>query len=130
MDEKARLRQFYLRFFLAVAMLWGALPFITVPFLGVSSSNGSLARIAAIFSCVTVLPACVLAFWRRGIACAWLTGNAVLLLAALAGSLRPAHRLPIGGVVEFGGAIAIAAWLDWVQMKGWPPALDRPNASV
>ena len=124
MGQEARLRQFYLRFFLVVAMIWGTFPLITVPFLGVSSSDGSLARFAAIFSCVTVLPACLVAFWRRGIACAWLTANAVILLAALAASLRPGHHLGVGGTVEFAGSIVLAAWLDWMHARGWPAALE------
>lgn len=123
MDQETRLRQFYLRFFLVVAMIWGTLPLITVPFLGVSSSDGNFARFAAIFSCVTVLPASILAFWQRRIACAWLTGNALLLLAALAASLRPGRHLGVGGIIEFIGSIAIAAFLDWMQLRGWPPAL-------
>lgn len=120
MDDPAQTRQFWLRVLLTVGMLWGFLPFIMVPFItkGVHDSTFDIA--ASILNSLTVLPASVLAFWHRRIACVWLSVNAVVLATALATYLWRTGNFNGLMIAEVAGPVLIALCLDAVEARHWP----------
>lgn len=125
MDETARLRQFYLRFLLVVGMLWGGMPFLTAPLVNRGMGNSPLAVLTALFGSLSILPACALAFWRRRVACVWLTFASVVLIAGSIATVRSGERLGGWEMVGIAGCIVIALWLDFMELQRWPGALEK-----
>ncbi len=124
-EEKARLQQYWLRVVLTIGMLWGTMPPITIGFVILNWKGPSLVLAALVFNAFTVLPASVLAFWHRRTACVWLSMNAVLAVAALAVAAGRPQLLDVPEIAALAGPVILACALDFMQIKGWPGALDR-----
>ena len=129
-DDQARMRQFWLRTFLVIGVLWGFLPFVMAPFItrGVHDTTYDIA--ASVLNSLTILPACALAFWRRRIACIWLSVNAVVLAGALAEFIQRTRKLDSTMIAEVAGPILFAVCLDFVEARRWPAAVERRSAKV
>jgi len=123
-DEKAPLRRYWLRVLLTIGLLWGTMPPITIAFVILGWSGPLFILGALVFNAFTVLPACALAFWHRRAACAWLSINAVLAASALFSNLRGARVLDMLQMAALAGPVVIAACLDFMEIKGWPAALN------
>lgn len=124
LDEKARMRQFWLRVLLVLGLLWGGMPFLMLPlvFLGVVPAPFGL--LVALVNGLTVAPACVLAFWYRRGACIWLSLDAVVCVAAIALSAHQAGDRYIAAMLSLAGSVLIALCLDFMEVRRWPAALD------
>jgi hypothetical protein len=122
-DEKARMRQFWLRVLLALGLLWGGMPLLTLPltFMGVVPAPFGLP--VALANGLTVAPACVLAFWHRRFACVWLSLNAVVCVVAIALSAHQAGDRYIAAMLSLAGSVLIALLLDSMEIGRWPAAL-------
>jgi hypothetical protein len=125
LDEKSRLRQFWLRVLLTVGMLWGTMPLITVGFAVISANRLSFGLVALIFNAATVLPASALAFWHRRTACIWLSFNGALAAIALVSYARRTSELNPWQAGGLAGSLVIALCLDWMEMRRWPSALEQ-----
>lgn len=106
-------------------MLWGGMPFVTGPLVARGTIQSHFAITAALFSSFTILPACALAFWRRRLACVWLTANAIAILWVWGASLRSGHLIHFTESVGILGAVALAATLDFMELRHWPRALEK-----
>lgn len=124
-DEKFRLRQYWLRVLLTLGLLWGTMPPITIVFVILNWTGPHFVLAAMIFNAFTVLPACALAFWHRRTACVWLSINAVLAASALAACLRNPQLLTLWQMVALAGPVVLAGCLDFMEIKRWPGALER-----
>jgi hypothetical protein len=120
-----RLRQFWLRILLAFGIFWGTMPLITVPFIFRGINDSTFDVLAAVCNSLTILPACVLAFWHRRVACIWLSVNGAIIVIALATSVRPFRDHAFGTLVGLAVPVLIAMCLDFMEMRRWPDALDR-----
>jgi hypothetical protein len=123
MDEQSRLRQFYLRCLLAVGILWGFLPLIMLPFVFRGANDSSLDVLAAVLNGFTILPASVLAFWHRRVACIWLTINAVFVVSRM--DLSRVREYGAGSIIGVMGSVLLAILLDAAEARGWPGALEK-----
>jgi hypothetical protein len=123
-DQKLRLRQYWLRVLLTIGLLWGTMPPITIAFVILGWKGPLFILGALIFNAFTILPACALAFWHRRAACVWLSMNAVLAASALVSNLRGPQVLDILEIAALTGPVAIACCLDFMEIKGWPGALN------
>lgn len=124
-DERSRMRQFWLRVFLALGMLWGGMPFLTLPLVFIGVIGAPFGLFVTVLNGLTVAPACVLAFWHRRIACIWLSANAaVLVTAAFTFAHRP-HEFHHAVTIAFAGSVLVALCLDSMELLRWPTALDR-----
>jgi hypothetical protein len=123
-DESSNMRQFWLRVLLALGILWGGMPLLTLPllFLGVVSAPFGL--FATVLNGLTVAPACVLAFWHRRSACIWLSANAATLVIVGVTFLRRTHEVYLDGLIEWAGSVLVALCLDYMELLRWPRALD------
>ncbi|MGD0911387.1 MAG: hypothetical protein ABR928_05795 [Terracidiphilus sp.] len=123
MDEKAQLRRFNLRCLLVAGMLLGGLPFIEAPLAlhGIVAAYPTL--FAAIFNGLSVLPASAYAFWRRRIACIWLSINAAVQIVCWAGLGHTGRQFDPVGIAGICGSIALALCLDFMEFRRWPAAL-------
>ena len=130
MDQKARGRQFWLRVFLVIGMLWGFLPFIMTPFITKGTYDTSFDILASILNSLTILPACALAFWHRRVACVWLSINGALLTMALATYIRRTGKADVLMTVEVAGPVLIALCLDYFEARRWPPAVNPRKAKA
>lgn len=127
-DDKARTRQFWLRTFLVIGILWGFLPFVMTPFITRGAHDTTYDIVASVLNSLTILPACALAFWHRRIACIWLSLNAVVLAGALASFILRTRRIDSTMIAEVVGPIAFAVFLDFVEARRWPAAVERRAA--
>ena len=123
-EEKSGTRQFWLRFLLVVGLLWGFLPFVTVPFISKGPGDTGFDIFASVLNSLTLMPACALAFWHRRAACIWLSVNGVVLGVALATFMRRTGQYETAMIAEVAGPIAIALCLDVAEMLKWPAALN------
>ena len=130
MDEKARMRQFWLRVLLTLGMLWGFMPFVLLPWIRKGAHDSSFDILASVLNSLTVLPACALAFWRRRIACVWLSVNAVVLPVALATYIARTGRYGGLMIAEVAGPVLIALCLDVIEALRWPPAKETRTAKA
>ena len=130
MDNQSKLLQFYLRFVLAIGIIWGTMPFIMTLFIFRGSDDTSFDMLAGVLDCLTVLPASVLAFWHRRVACVWLTVNAVTLVSALASWTLRTHSYKISAIISCGVSVALAIFLDVAEIRRWPSALDKGEPRV
>jgi hypothetical protein len=124
-DEKAPLRQYWLRVLLAIGLLWGTMPLITIALVIAGWSGPFFVLLAMVFNAFTVLPACALAFWHRRTACIWLSVNAVLAAVALCIAILHPELLNLPEIAALAGPVVIAGCLDFMEIKGWPGALER-----
>jgi hypothetical protein len=127
MNEQARSQQFNLRVLLGIGLLWGAalLVQLLLYLMTGGSQPPSLASRAFVVNCLTVGPACLLAFWFRRIACAWIALDAILAAAA---ALHAAPGAPTYGPILIVSPIVpilLAAALIFIELRRWPPALTR-----
>lgn len=126
-DERIRTRQFWLRTLLVLGVLWGFLPFVMAPFITKGPGNTYYDIFASVFNSLTILPACTLAFWHRRTACVWLSVNAVVLSIALATFIRRTGTVDKMMIAEVAGPVLFALCLDFVEARGWPPAIVKAD---
>jgi hypothetical protein len=124
-EDRLRMRQFWLRTFLVVGILWGFLPFVTAPFITKGPSDTYYDIFASVLNSLTVLPACALAFWHRRIACVWLSLNAVVLSVALATFIQRTSTIDKVMIAEVAGPVLFALCLDFMEARRWPPAIAK-----
>lgn len=124
MTEKARLQQFWLRCLLAVGVMWGIIPLITLPFITRGNTDSTLDVWAAVVSALTVFPASVLAFWWRRPACIWLTINAGLVATSMTLFILRNHEYRVGSIIGVAVSVLLAVLLDTMEIRRWPGALD------
>lgn len=129
-DEKARLRQFWLRTLLVVGVLWGFLPFVMAPFITKGAHDTTYDIVASILNSLTILPACTLAFWHRRIACIWLSVNAVVLAGALTDFILRTRKFDSTMIAEVAGPVLFALLLDFIEARRWPAAVDKHPAKA
>ncbi len=122
-NETPNMRQFWLRVLLALGILWGGMPLLTLPlaFMGVVPAPFGL--LVALVNGITVAPACALAFWHRRGACIWLSLNAVVCAAAIALSAHQAGDRYFVAMISLAGSVVIALCLDFMEIRRWPGAL-------
>jgi hypothetical protein len=128
-DEKSRLRQFWLRFLLTLGMLWGFVPLTTVLFVTRGVDDSAFTVFAVVCNALTIMPACLLAFWHRRAACVWLTVNAAIVLIAATSFLRRSDGHRPGIIVGVAVPVLLALYLDFVEVRHWPGALVRKQCS-
>ena len=124
MDQRSRLRQFWLRFLLALGILWVTIPLITVPFVFRGANDSTFDVLTAVCNGLTILPACVLAFWHRRMASIWLTVNGAMIMIAVLSSARPIRAYDPGEIIGILVPVLIAICLDFIEARRWPGALD------
>ena len=129
-DDQARLRQFWLRTFLVIGILWGFLPFVTALFITKGAHDTTYDIVASVLNSLTILPACALAFRHRRIACIWLSVNAVVLAGALAGFIQRTRKLDWTMIAEVVGPVLFALFLDYAEARRWPAAVERRSAKA
>jgi hypothetical protein len=129
-DDQAHSRQFWLRTFLVIGILWGFLPFVMAPFITKGAHDTTYDIVASVLNSLTILPACALAFWHRRIACVWLSVNAVVLAGALAGFIQRTRKLDPAMIAEVVGPILFAVCLDFAEARRWPAALEKHPAKA
>ena len=122
MDVISGERKLWLRLMLVLGIMWGFIPLITVLFIFRGANDSTFDVFATVFNSLTIVPACVLAFWHRRTACIWLTINGALLVSAFA---QRVSELDKGAVVTLIGSVLIAICLDITELKHWPGAIDR-----
>jgi hypothetical protein len=125
MEERSRLRQFWLRILLAFGIFWGIVPLITVLFITRGTNDSVLDVLAPIINSLTILPASILAFWHRRLACIWLSANAALLLPVAIFAMARTHQYDLGTVIGVLVPVLIAVCLDFMEIGRWPAALER-----
>ena len=76
-----------------------------------------------VFNALTVAPACVLAFWRRRIACVWLSVNASVIVVSIALAFARGHGVALGSIAGFIGSVIVALCLNFMEIMRWPRAL-------
>jgi len=123
--ETAGNRQFWLRTLLVAGILWGFLPFVTVPFITRGAHDTTFDIFASVLNSLTILPACSLAFWHRRVACFWLSTNAIVLAVALTTYIHRTGRFESAMILEVAGPILFALCLDFIEARRWPAALRR-----
>ncbi len=124
MTEEAGLQQFWLRCLLAVGVMWGIIPLITLPFITRGNRDSTLDVWAAVVNGLTVFPASVLAFWRRRPACIWLTINAGLVATSMTLFILRNHEYRVGSIIGSCVSVLLAVLLDVMEFRRWPGALD------
>lgn len=129
-DEKPQMRQFWLRALLVVGLLWGGMPFLTLPLVLMGVISAPLGLVAALVNGLTVAPACTLAFWHRRAACIWLSLNAVVCGVAMVLSEHQTDDRYIVAVISLAGSIAIAVCLDFMEVRRWPAAIGVARSDV
>lgn len=130
-EEREELRRFWGRVVFVAGMLAGMTP-MAVPPLALSSlgqQTAMLEALALIVFSVSVLPASILAFWRRREAAAW------LLLAGVAAAvlvLTEQHVLAARGIARDYGSdylfvlpLGLGIFGMLTEWKGWPRLLER-----
>lgn len=78
---------------------------------------------AAISNGLTILPASLLAFWHRRVACVWLTINAALVVSAMTSFALRNHEYHTGSIIGAGVSALLAVLLDVTEYRRWPGAL-------
>ncbi len=124
MDEKDRLRQLYLRTLLGLGITWGCALFIAAPFIFRGKDDTTFEVCMAVFNSVTIMPACILAFWHRRMACIWLTVNAIGIVFAWALSINRIRSITVSIAIGLAVPVLIAATIDWMELRSWPKALQ------
>lgn len=125
LGERARLQQFYVRTVLTVGLLWGA--FLLVQLLVFALTPGSkgspLDALSVVVNCLSVFPACVLGFWHRRAACAWLVASGIFIAATTTRFTLHSQQYDWGLILGVAFSIALAVCLVVMELRGWPGAL-------
>ena len=129
MNEQERVRQLWLRTLLVIGLVWGLTPLITLPFITRGMNDSTLDVWAAISNGLTLLPASVLAFYHRRLACIWLSVNGALVVTSMSTYVLRTHSHPVASMIGAGVSAAVAVSLDVMEVQGWPEALDRRTRS-
>lgn len=122
--EESRLRQFWLRCLLAVGIIWGVIPLISLPFISLGAKDSTLDVWAVVVNSLTIFPASVLAFWHRRPACVWLTVNGGLVVTSVTLYVLRTHEYRVGSIIGAGVSASLAVLLDMTEAHRWPGALD------
>jgi hypothetical protein len=109
---------------LAFGIFWGVIPFITVLFVFRGENDSILDVTAAVFDSLTILPACILAFWHRRLACVWLSLNAALIIAITIPFLLRTRRHDLWTIICVLVPVLIAFWIDFMESNDWPDAVN------
>jgi hypothetical protein len=121
------MQQFYVRTVLAVGLLWGAfllvqlLVFVLTP----GGKGSALDTLSVVVNCVSVFPACMLGFWHRRAACAWLVANGIFIAATTTRYTLHSQQYDWGLILGVLFSIALAVTLVVIEARGWPGALAR-----
>ena len=121
------MQQFYLRTVLTVGVIWGGfllvqlLVFVLTP----GSKGTALDSVSVVVNCLSVFPACVLAFWHRRAACVWLAANGILIALTTVSFIVETHRYDWGLILSVLFSIALAVCLVVIEIRRWPAALAR-----
>ena len=90
-----------MRTVLAVGLLWGA--FLLVQLLVFALTPGSKASpldtLAVVVNCLSVFPACIVAFWHRRAACVWLILNGLFIAATTVRFTLHSHQYDWGMIL-------------------------------
>jgi hypothetical protein len=129
-DEKPRMQQFWLRALLVVGLLWGGMPFLTLPLVLMGVVAAPFGMLVALVNGLTVAPACTLAFWHRRVACGWLSLNAVMCGIAIALSEHKTGDRYFVAMTSLAGSIAIAVCLDFMEIRHWPAAVGDAGSEL
>lgn len=116
------------RILFSLGILWGVIPMVSLPMIvfGIGSNESGDLILAGLFNGMTVLPASVLAFWKRKTASWWLIADAFAM--AMVGSVHfsnPAIGGPALAMTILAPAI-LGGFGLFCEKKQWPPLLD-PN---
>jgi hypothetical protein len=130
MDANSESRQFWQRGILAIGILWGFLPFVLAPFITKGPGDSYFDLFASVLNSLTLLPACVLAYWQRRIACLWLSINAVIIASALILFLLRTGNFGVWMLLQVAGSVGFAVWLDVVEARHWPAPLEKKKKAV
>jgi hypothetical protein len=128
MTEESRLQQFWLRCLLAVGIIWGIIPLITLLFITRGHADSTLDVWAAVLNGLTIFPASMLAFWHRRPACVWLTVNAGLIFTSMTLFVFRTHEYRVGSIIGAGVSVLLAVLLDVAEARRWPGALDSDES--
>lgn len=127
MDEQTRMQQFYVRTVLTVGLLWGA--FLLVQLLVFALTPGSkgslLDSLSVVVNCLSVFPACVVGFWHRRAACAWLLANGAFIAVTTTRFTLHSQQYDWGLILSVLFSIALAMTLAVIEVLKWPGALAR-----
>jgi hypothetical protein len=122
MRDQLHLQQFYLRILLAFGIFWGLVPLMTVFFI-VRGLNDSGFDVAVVVSnSLTILPASILAFWHRRIACVWLSLNGAMVAIDY---MPRFHTFTVGPMIGILFSMLFPLCLDYLEFRHWPNALTR-----
>ena len=131
MNRKEESQQFNLRVLLVIGLLWGgALLIQLLLFLmtyGIVTGNKGtpMYMLAFLINCITVGPACALAFWRRRLACVWMVLDAILAVASVL--MATPHEPSYGPAIVVSPIVPIVLAIAFVfiELRRWPSALER-----
>ena len=103
----------------------GVLPFFGWPVALVTSNESTLQTTTLILACITVFPACILAFWYRTAASIWLVVAALFLLSANFFTTGAFH-----GDWYMLGLLAVPGFFGLISSAlRWPPPIKRKSGS-
>ncbi|HVN93202.1 MAG TPA: hypothetical protein VMT38_05885 [Terracidiphilus sp.] len=127
MNEQPQMRQFYLRVILSIGLLWGTALLVQLLMFAVTAgaNESFLDSVAVVSNCLTVGPACLLAFWHRRAASVWLALNGILLLTASTRSMWRLHQYDLSIIIGTLIPILLAFCLVVIDLRRWPGALLR-----
>lgn len=123
LNEEPNMRQFWLRVLLALGIVLGGMPFLTLPLAFMGAVPAPFGLLVELVNGLTVAPACVLAFWHRRGACIWLSLNALVCVAAIALSVHQAGDRELVAMASLAGSVLVALCLDFMEIRRWPGAL-------
>ena len=127
METRERLRRLWVRTFLAVGIVWGVLPFVSLLFITRGQLDSTLDEVAVVINSLSVMPASIIGYKYRVVACVWLSINAVLVALSVISYTLRTHDVRIGSIIGATVSIALAIFLDYSQAKGWPSALETEH---
>lgn len=125
MTIRERLRQLWVRTFLRVGIIWGVIPFVCLPFITRGQLDSTLDELAVVINSLSIMPASIVGFKYRALACVWLSINAILVALSVILYTFRTHDVRIGSIVGAVVSVVLAIFLDYSQAKGWPSALQK-----
>jgi hypothetical protein len=125
MDKADRLRQFGVRATLIIGILWGFGLLFMLQF-AIGSEDPLWQTSPAILNCLTILPACTLAFWKRRVAVIWLLINALTIGIATPFVIRDVQDT-IDIVSNSIFSICLGLLLAYMEFRGWPNAMNKKH---
>ncbi|HEX3942410.1 MAG TPA: hypothetical protein VHX11_13070 [Acidobacteriaceae bacterium] len=67
---------------------------------------------------------------NRRAACIWLTINGAMIVSAFISFAQHTHEYDVSSTIGIVIPVLIAIYLDFMELKCWPPALDRPRKCI